>query len=245
MPYSSLAWRGGDRRWQLSLTLLHLLTELGLFKFTTPAKLQCPFYWFRPDWACYDSDQNDPTKTPISPHSGDPQGTSRAFRPYKVTCFSSSGPALCFPASCRHAPTDEDGAIPSPPQWTEIRRFPLSRFRQVSCHRDEKINVMSAFQPLEPNKAGSGQGVRIRGVRFPAAAAAPMGPGLDLSVTFGLPAEQGPMWLFSPHFFKVSRQQWKDFSLGSTDSPYSLPETTCPLEKWLPQLAMNSKHTAV
>lgn len=52
---------------------------------------------------------------------------------------------------------------------------------------------MSAFQPLEPNMAGSGQGVRIRGVKFPTAAAAPMGPGLDLSVTSGLPAEQGPM----------------------------------------------------
>lgn len=52
---------------------------------------------------------------------------------------------------------------------------------------------MSAFQPLEPNMVGSGQGVRIRGVKFPTAAAAPTGPGLDLSVTSGLPAEQGPM----------------------------------------------------
>lgn len=51
---------------------------------------------------------------------------------------------------------------------------------------------MSVFQPLEPNMPGSGQGARIRGVKFPTASAAPAGPGPDLSVTSSLPAEQGP-----------------------------------------------------
>lgn len=72
----------------------------------------------------------------------------------RLDFISSSGPALCSQISRRHAPTDQegvpsflhDGRLPLKP-FAKIA-IPLSRFCQVSCHGNEKTNVMNAFLPL-------------------------------------------------------------------------------------------------